>query len=249
MMLRRLRLRLLPLALLFAAGVLVSRVAGLVGGDGQPAAHLSLVAPAAAAGGGGQGGKARAKSEEVATPATAPTSAAAPTENAEPSFSAAEIEVLRQLRQRREALDARERELAEREALLHAATQRIDQRVNELIALKADIERLLKANEAANEEKLLSLVRIYENMKPPEAARIFEELDLPTLLAVVQRMKERKLAPILAEMKPAKARDVTVELARLKALLSEGESAGDPPRRHQEPPAATPSAGERAGQG
>ena len=66
--------------------------------------------------------------------------------------------------------------------------------------------------------KVASLVRIYENMKPKDAARIFEELDMDTLLLVAERMKERSLAPIMANMDPGKARDVTVDLARRRQL-------------------------------
>ena len=58
-----------------------------------------------------------------------------------------------------------------------------------------------------------SLVKVYENMKPKDAARIFEKLDMPVLLQVVERMKEQKLAAVLAEMDPGKAKSVTIELA------------------------------------
>ena len=63
-----------------------------------------------------------------------------------------------------------------------------------------------------------SLVKIYENMKPKDAARIFEELEMATLLPVVERMGERRLAPVMADMNPAKARKITEELARLRQL-------------------------------
>src|SRR3546814_4430099 len=60
-----------------------------------------------------------------------------------------------------------------------------------------------------SEGQMQSLVKIYESMKPKDAARIFEELDMEVLLEVVERMKERKTAPILAEMNPERAKTVT----------------------------------------
>src|SRR3546814_19626533 len=63
-----------------------------------------------------------------------------------------------------------------------------------------------------------SLVKIYESMKPKDAARIFEHLDMEVLLEVVERMKERKTAPILAELDPERASTVTLELAKLREL-------------------------------
>lgn len=43
--------------------------------------------------------------------------------------------------------------------------------------------------EAAQQAQLENLVKIYEIMKPKEAAKIFETLDMPILPGVVQKMK------------------------------------------------------------
>ena len=69
-------------------------------------------------------------------------------------------------------------------------------------------------------------MKIYETMKPKDAARIFQELELDTLLLVVDRMKERKLAPVLAEMNPNKAMEITVELAKLRQMPQPPVDAG-----------------------
>ena len=84
--------------------------------------------------------------------------------------------------------------------------------------LRETINGLIKTFDEQQDKKLQSLVKIYENMKPKEAAQIFEELEMDTLLEVAERMKERKLAPIMAKMNPDKARDMTVELAKLRQL-------------------------------
>ncbi len=130
----------------------------------------------------------------------------------------AEIELLQQLAERRRVLEAREQELEIRTGLLSAAEKRIDKKVEELKVLKETIAGLIKTFDAQQDSKLLSLVKIYENMKPKDAARIFEDMNLDTLLEVAERMKERKLAPIMAKMNPEKAREMTVELARLREL-------------------------------
>ena len=130
----------------------------------------------------------------------------------------AEIDLLQKLAARREVLDARERELESRLGFLRAAETRIDKKVEELKGLQATITRLLKAYDDQQKAKVDSLVKIYETMKPKEAARIFEQLDMDTLLLVAERMGERKLAPIMSKMNPDKAREVTVELARAREL-------------------------------
>lgn len=128
------------------------------------------------------------------------------------NFSELQQQIQARLQERREALERRARELEQREALLTAAETRVDQKIAELQELRRQIETLLAEADAKQQEKLDSLVKIYENMKPKDAARIFEELDMPVLLDVVARMREQKIAPIMAAMDPAKAREVTASL-------------------------------------
>ena len=130
----------------------------------------------------------------------------------------AEIDLLQQLAERRQVLESREQEFEIRTGLFAAAETRIDKKVEELKVLRETISGLIKTFDAQQDAKLLSLVKIYENMKPKEAAKIFEELEMDTLLEVAERMKERKLAPIMAKMDPERARDMTVELSRLRQL-------------------------------
>lgn len=138
----------------------------------------------------------------------------------------AEIDLLQQLAERRRVLESREQELEIRTGLLSAAEKRIDKKVEELKVLRETIAGLIKTFDAQQDAKILSLVKIYENMKPKNAARIFEKMELDTLLEVAERMKERKLAPIMAKMDPEKARDMTVELARLRQLPKTGTQIG-----------------------
>lgn len=130
----------------------------------------------------------------------------------------AEIEILMRLAERRDSLEKREREIDAREGLLRAAEIRIERRVAELEDLRNVIENRIKVFDEQQEDKLGSLVKIYENMKPKDAAVIFEELEMTTLLEVAERMKERKLAPVMAKMGPERAREVTVELRALREL-------------------------------
>ncbi len=141
-------------------------------------------------------------------------------------LSESEINTLQQLAERRATLDARQEELDAREGMLQAAEDRINKKIEEMRILEGTIQKLVKTHDDQQDAKVASLVRIYENMKPKDAARIFEELDLDTLLLVAERMKERKLAPVMAQMNPEKAKEVTVELARLRRLPEAGTEPG-----------------------
>lgn len=130
----------------------------------------------------------------------------------------AEINLLRGLSKRREELDMLEKRLEERSDMLSAAEKRVDEKVSELQTLQATIESLLVQHNEQEQKQLRSLVKIYEVMKPKDAAKVFEQLEMPILLDVIERMKERLAAPILAQMSPGRAKEVTVELAQRRQL-------------------------------
>lgn len=129
-------------------------------------------------------------------------------------FTRAEVEVLQNLSARRAELDTRARELDLKEKLLAASEQRVSERIAALKSIESNIQTLLAARDDAENGQLKSLVKVYENMKPKDAARIFEELDMDILLPVAQHMKEVKFAAILAQMQPDKAKRLTVGLAK-----------------------------------
>jgi len=137
-------------------------------------------------------------------------------------FSQSEISLLQQLAERRKVIEAREEELTLREGLLGAAEKKIDKKIKEMKKLELAIQKLIKTHDRQEDLKIKSLVKIYENMKPKDAARIFGELDINTLLLVAERMKERKLAPIMAKMNPERAKQMTVALTRIRNLPDPG---------------------------
>lgn len=139
---------------------------------------------------------------------------AAPAPSAEPGVSAAEKEVLLDLRRRRIDLDGREAALAARENVLAAAEKRLAGRIEELVSLQSRLEGLEKSRQDREEENWRGLVKLYETMKPRDAAAIFNDLDKPVLIALLDRMKESKAAPILSAMQPERARQVTADLAQ-----------------------------------
>ena len=133
-------------------------------------------------------------------------------------FTENEIKVLQQLVSRRKIIEARLDELTLREGLLGAAEKRIDKKIQEMKTLELAIKKLIKSHDQQEDLKIQSLVKIYESMKPKDAARIFGELDINTLLKVAERMKEKKLAPIMAKMNPDRAKEMTVALTKLRNL-------------------------------
>lgn len=129
------------------------------------------------------------------------------------------------LRARREALDQRERNLATREALMATVEQRLAARAAELLSLQRDGDAEETAARLRAESSWVTLAKLYESMRPRDAAEIFNELDLPILVQVVNRMSERRAAPVLAAMTPERARQVTAELSRMRSQAASGGTA------------------------
>ncbi len=135
---------------------------------------------------------------------------------AEPPVSAAERALLLDLRQRKKTLDQREAALAAREAALDAAERRIAGRVDELKMLEQRLIALDAERKQHQESSWAGLVKLYETMRPRDAATIFNDLDMNVVLPMVDRMKEAKAAAILAAMQPEKARQITTQLAAMR---------------------------------
>ena len=133
-------------------------------------------------------------------------------------YSQTEVDVLQKLASRREEIEQWAKDVELKENLLKATEQRIDDKIVEIKDLKKQVDELLAKYNEGEDAKIRSLVKIYENMKPKQAASIFEELEMPILLLVVDRMSERKVAPVLAGMTPKKAMQVTKELAEQRKL-------------------------------
>ena len=156
---------------------------------------------------------------------------------AEPPLSAAERTVLLELRQRRQELDARETVLGERESVLAAAQDKLSARVEELQGLQQRLQTLEADRRRQDDVSWQGLVKLYETMKPRDAATIFNDLAMPVLVQVMDRMKDAKAASVLAAMDPEKARLLTQELARLRTRsAAEAKPDGKPAPTRPRPP-------------
>ncbi|MSP01806.1 MAG: hypothetical protein EXR07_12270 [Acetobacteraceae bacterium] len=244
--------RLLPATIGMLAVVLAAKSASLVGSMIGQGGSAELIASALAgphdtpAKGAGRGTKPPPKPAghgDHGKPAASeppPAAAIPPVPTGPPPVSESEKAVLLDLRERRLELEARETTLASREAMLTAAEGKLSARVEELQALQKRLEALDAGQKRHDDNAWQSLVKVYEAMKPRDAAAIFNDLAMPVLLSVVDRMKEAKAAAILAAMSPEKAREVTTQLAsaRTRATAATTEIGGKPP-----PPGKIPGSG------
>ena len=189
--------------------------------EGAAAAPAAETALTAGVGEGEEATTAAATAEEGAPPAEA----AAPTPEQclttlnsaaeEMGLSSQEILVLRSLQKRREELDGRESGIETREQAAAAAESRLQEQITELKAVETEIQALLTSMDAKRDERMTSLVKTYESMKPKDAANIFNGMEDTLLLDIAKSMKSATLAAVMSTMQPKRAEALTKMLAGL----------------------------------
>ncbi|MDY6269238.1 MAG: magnesium transporter MgtE [Selenomonadaceae bacterium] len=80
---------------------------------------------------------------------------------------------------------------------------------------KKEIEKQMKERDAAERKRVSKLARLYNEMKPADAASAMDELDDDMCIAILQRMDEGQAAKVLTEFDPSKT-------ARLTKIMYEG---------------------------
>ncbi len=135
----------------------------------------------------------------------------------DPMTMSAVEQLAAELARREEVLLRREQALAVRETAMALVEQRIQERAAQLEALNASTATLMAQVTAEDQARAAQLSRIYEAMKPRNAAAIFEQTGLELLLPIVRSMREAKLSAIVAAMSPDKAKALMAELAGKQA--------------------------------
>ncbi len=159
----------------------------------------------------------------------------------EAGISAAEFRLLQTLQERRQTLDTRERDIVTRENLLATTDAKIQERMAALKAVEGNLQKLLGQVDDLESQRITSLVRVYEKMKPKDAAAVWEGLDTEVLLKIAQKMKEQPLSLILAKMSPERAREVTRRLAEIDAPALPVMAGNPPAPQTTAAPAAAPA--------
>lgn len=229
---------LVPVTAWVMAAVLAFKIAALVQiawAEGKPAstppavqsaADAPTIAPAAAA------VPAPTSEKESVRPADSTTAAAAAT--IEPIRAPAapalppDWKLLQDLRSRRDALDRRSAALDARQTALDAAQHALELRLQEIEQRQTELASLETERKTQEQAGMQGLVKLYEDMKPAEAAAIFDALDLHVLLPILDKMNERKAAAIMGDMQPERARFATQALARYRSENALGPSATPP---------------------
>lgn len=190
----------------------------------------------------------KAKDAAVAAPAAPICATSVKDLAAQAGISPNELNILQSLGTRRAELDQREAQINSRGQLIDAADAKLDARITQLQNLKGQIQGLIDQANKTSSADTVRMVKVYESMKPKDAAAVLTAMSDPVRLPIAAGMKDRSLAAILGAMSPDAARDLTEKLSqRMKAADSLQEklnkataSGGVTKGAEATPPAATP---------
>ncbi len=131
-------------------------------------------------------------------------------------FTPEEVNHFAKLNDRKRELDAKESELGKMEAELASQKVELEKRIQELESTRKNISQILEQRVQADDKKVTTLVEMYSNMKPQQAAKIFETLDEDLAVEILGRMKKKNAAEVMNLMKAEKAQVFSEKYAGYK---------------------------------
>lgn len=142
--------------------------------------------------------------------AMAPDTAAVPEATHCPEPPAA---LARALLEREEQVRLQEDVLRDRQAALALANAAIDRRMGELKAAEASLKATVALVDGAAEDDITRLTRVYESMKPADAAALFETMSPEFAAGFLARMQPEAAAAVMSGLSPQTAYAVSVVVA------------------------------------
>ena len=127
------------------------------------------------------------------------------------------------LADRKKELDIREEDLNKKSVEIEKQKTEIESKLKELDTYREKITTMLKERISTDSAKVDTLVQVYTNMKPSQAAKIFETMDEDLVIEILSRMKKKSAADILNIVKADKAQIFSERYAgyKTKNLIKE----------------------------
>jgi flagellar motility protein MotE (MotC chaperone) len=92
----------------------------------------------------------------------------------------------------------------------------LEKRLQELEQTRKVISQVLEEKVQTDDKKVETLVQMYSNMKPQQAAKVFETMDEDLAVEILGRMKKKNAAEIMKLIKAEKAQIFSEKYAGYK---------------------------------
>ncbi len=135
-------------------------------------------------------------------------------------ISDAERESLLNLREIKNQLDKRGKELDKRERATVEMEKKAAEQIVNLEELEARIQDMLAQEKSIKNKKIKRLTAVYEGMKADKAAPVIARMDLLIVVKMFSRMDEKKVGKILSFLQPELAVKISQALTQKIATLN-----------------------------
>ncbi len=122
-------------------------------------------------------------------------------------------ELLNAFAAREARIQSAEASISDRMQALEVADREVSRKLAELRAAEDQLRTTLAYAETAAESDLDRLTKVYESMKPKQAAALFEQMDPNFAAGFLGRMRPEAAAGVMANLSPAAAHSFSVVLA------------------------------------
>ena len=125
-----------------------------------------------------------------------------------------EISVSAGLKEREDAVTAKEKALAEKEKELAALNKEVDEKFTKLNALQEELKGQLDGAVKGKDQQFKNLIKIYSAMSPSKVAPLLDKMEDTEAVEILRAMKTEAVAKII----PKLGQDKAVRVSRLLGL-------------------------------
>lgn len=122
-------------------------------------------------------------------------------------------QMLDAFKMREDRIENQEAKIRDRLQALKIADREIDQKLADLTSAEDRLRETIALAESASKDDLDRLTKVYESMKPKQAAALFEQMDPNFAAGFLGRMRPEAAAMIMAGLSPEAAHSFSVVLA------------------------------------
>lgn len=125
-----------------------------------------------------------------------------------------EISVSAGLKEREDALAAKEKAMAEKEKELSALNKEVDEKYTKLNTIQEELKGQLGGAGKGKDQQFKNLIKIYSAMSPSKVAPLLEKMEDVEAVEILRAMKAEAVAKII----PKLSQDKAVRVSRLLGL-------------------------------
>lgn len=127
-----------------------------------------------------------------------------------------EMQILQQLKKRRIDIEKQSKEQEDRRQEMEILNEVIKKNIIELNEVKASLDAQAQSLQKEPQEALQKMAKLYEGMKPAQAAKILEDMETIIVAKIIALIKKQVASGIMATLSDKKARAVTLQTLQMK---------------------------------